>query len=199
MDKNLKIIDDLVERGWSETVDFIPSILVERILEEQQHFLKEGEFKTAGVGKGENFQIRKDIRGDQVMWLNVENLSDVQQQYWQAVDALRQQLNQELYLNLKGFEAHYTQYPAGAFYKRHIDQFKQVQHRIISCILYLNPEWKKDDGGQLRIYNQENGTETFTDVYPDAGKFVCFMSDSIEHEVLPTKRRRNSITGWIRR
>jgi len=27
---------------------------------------------------------------------------------------------------------------------------------------------------------------------------VCFRSDLLEHEVLPTKKERKSLTGWMR-
>lgn len=198
-EKILAIVDQLVEKGWSVTPDFIPAALVQDVLKEQKQLIAEGEFRRAGVGRGENLQVRPEVRRDEVMWLDQENLSPLQHQYWQVVDELRLTLNKELYLNLKGFEAHYTQYPPGAFYKRHIDQFKQVQYRIISCIIYLNADWKKEDGGQLRIYSNKDGLESFVDIWPQAGTFTCFMSDSIEHEVLPTNRERNSITGWIRR
>jgi len=34
-------------------------------------------------------------------------------------------------------------------------------------------------------------------VLPVAGRLVCFRSDIIEHEVLPSKKERLSITGWM--
>ncbi|MGB2150512.1 MAG: 2OG-Fe(II) oxygenase, partial [Cobetia amphilecti] len=34
---------------------------------------------------------------------------------------------------------------------------------------------------------------------PEAGTFVCFLSEQIPHEVLPTHQARASVTGWFRR
>ncbi|MDX1466999.1 MAG: 2OG-Fe(II) oxygenase, partial [Halomonas sp.] len=34
---------------------------------------------------------------------------------------------------------------------------------------------------------------------PQAGTFACFLSDSVPHEVLPTRLPRSSIAGWFRR
>ena len=102
-------------------------------------------------------------------------------------------MNKTLYLSLKDFEVHMTVYPAGSFYKRHLDQFKKDDHRKLSVICYLNSDWKEEHGGQLRMYF-ENKTQDFL---PLAGRLVCFRSDQIEHEVLPSTRERLSITGWI--
>jgi SM-20-related protein len=86
-----------------------------------------------------------------------------------------------------------TVYPVGSFYKRHLDQFKQDDHRKLSLICYLNEDWKETHGGQLRMHLPLG----MVDVLPIGGKLVCFRSDMIEHEVLPATRERYSLTGWI--
>src|SRR5690606_23077857 len=102
-------------------------------------------------------------------------------------------------LGLKSFEAHLAKYPPGSFYKRHIDQFQQVSYRIISCILYLNADWREGDGGELRIFLPDGKRgEKQIDIVPKAGTLVCFKSDEIPHEVLPTHKERYSFTGWMR-
>ena len=68
--------------------------------------------------------------------------------------------------------------------------------RVVTIIAYLNTNWEKDDGGELQIY-LENG-QTIS-VLPNAGTLVCFMSADFEHEVLPAKRERASLTGWFRK
>jgi len=35
-------------------------------------------------------------------------------------------------------------------------------------------------------------------VLPEGGKLVVFLSESMEHEVLPASRERFSLTGWLR-
>lgn len=98
-----------------------------------------------------------------------------------------------MFLSLKDFEIHMTVYPVGAFYKRHLDQFKKEGHRKISVICYLNEEWKEEHGGQLRMYVPEGSL----DVLPVSGRLVCFRSDLLEHEVLSATRQRMSLTGWM--
>jgi SM-20-related protein len=109
------------------------------------------------------------------------------------VEELIRFLNQALFLSLKDLEVHMTVYPVGSFYKRHLDQFKQDDHRKLSVICYLNNNWKVEHGGQLRMYLADKSLDAF----PTAGKLVIFRSDQIEHEVLPATRPRMSITGWI--
>lgn len=201
MEKSLsdKILDDLSGQGWTVVSQFIPDHLVKKLLQEQKELLQQGEFRNAGIGKGETFQVKPEIRGDKVMWLDQEQLSSVQQEYLQKIEELRLLLNQEFYLGLKSFECHFSQYPPRTFYKKHVDQFKQTSYRIISCILYLNLDWKEEDGGQLRIYTPEDNPDIYQDILPVGGTFVCFRSEDIPHEVLPTQKERFSITGWLRR
>jgi len=193
-----KIIDEIVERGWSVCENFLPADSLQLLVQEANELWHDGRFSPAGIGRGADLKVHPEIRGDQVLWWDGENLTLAQRNYWDAIESLRIQLNQELFLSLRDFEAHYAVYPAGSFYKKHLDQFRQTSQRAISCILYLNPEWQPSSGGQLRIYDSEND-QLFTDVFPIAGRFVCFRSDAIYHEVLPATRQRFSLTGWLRR
>jgi SM-20-related protein len=193
-------VDDLVERGWSVYRHFLPEDCIHELAREAEELWKGGSFHQAGVGSRQNFQMHPEIRRDWVLWLEPENLSPPQKIFWEAIAQLRLKLNEQLFLGLREFEAHFAIYPPGAFYKKHLDQFQNVKHRIISCILYLNEKWNKPDGGQLRLYQiLENDQETHIDIYPEAGTFVCFRSDSIYHEVLPSRRERFSLTGWLKR
>jgi SM-20-related protein len=45
---------------------------------------------------------------------------------------------------------------------------------------------------------QEDGTERIEDYLPLPRRLVVFLSGEIPHEVLPTKKERNSITGWLK-
>jgi len=42
-------------------------------------------------------------------------------------------------------------------------------------------------------------TEPPLDIVPWGGTLVLFMSQKLEHEVLPTRAQRHSLTGWFRR
>ncbi len=190
-----KITDEIADKGWSITPDFFPEDYTRALFQESKALWNEGEFRKAGVGVGKNLQVRPEIRSDNVLWLNPDELSANQQAYWDTIDILRKSINESFYLNLSKFEAHFAVYQPGSFYKKHLDQFKDVKYRLISCILYLNFDWKAHYGGQLRIYQDD----TFTDFTPSAGTFACFRSDTIYHEVLSCSKTRYSLTGWLRR
>jgi len=169
-------------------------------LEEVRSICKEDEFKNgllrfkrAGIGQAQEKQINEGIRGDYIQWIDPSTASSAIQNYLNKISQLRMFFNQSLFLSLKDAEIHKTIYPPGSFYKRHLDQFKKDDHRKLSVICYLNENWKEADGGQLRVYT-ENG---FKDYFPIAGRLVCFRSDLLEHEVLPTERARMSLTGWM--
>jgi SM-20-related protein len=169
------------------------------LLMEQTDLLNQGQFKKAAVGKGGQKQVRAEIRSDEVLWMDADSLSPLQAIFWEKIEELRQVLNRRCFLGLKSFEGHFARYPIGSFYKRHVDQFHAVPHRIVTVILYLNESWSESDGGQLRMYfPQEDGSERIEDVLPVGGRLVVFLSEEIPHEVMPTQKERMSITGWLR-
>lgn len=188
-----QIADDLAESGYAVSEGFLTSQEIDSILRLDE--FKEGllHFRKAGIGKQQEKQINESIRGDFIQWIDKVNASQPIKVYLDKVQSLIAALNQSLFLSLKDYEVHMTIYPAGSFYKRHLDQFKADDHRKLSIILYLNINWKKEQGGQLRMH-LPSGSK---DIFPEAGRLVCFRSDTIEHEVLPASRDRLSLTGWI--
>jgi SM-20-related protein len=184
------IADGLADSGYAVIDDFLSSTEVEQI--KSLPAFSSGSFRKAGIGK-ESKQVNEAIRGDSILWLDKEIVEPPLKNYLTKIDELRTFINQSLYLSLKDFEAHLASYPAGSFYKRHLDQFKSDDHRKISIITYLNDSWKENEGGQLRMYHENREI----DILPLAGRMVCFRSDQIEHEVLPATRERLSITGWL--
>ncbi len=197
--KNQLIAEELYRKGWVIVDDYLPEALYFPLLLEQQDILEHGQFRHAGIGKGESFAIKPEIRGDKVFWLDEYQLSPMQKKYWEIMEKLLIQINQRCFLGLRSFESHFAMYPPGSFYLRHLDQFQQVAYRIVTVILYLNKEWEEEDGGALRIYfPDENGIEQGLDIYPKGGRLVCFLSGELPHEVLPTHKERISITGWFK-
>jgi len=51
---------------------------------------------------------------------------------------------------------------------------------------------KSEDGGQLRL-----AEERFVDIPPTADKVVMFLSEHMEHEVLPSEAKRVALTMWL--
>jgi SM-20-related protein len=187
------IADHLAERGYAVADQFLSQDEVNSILSLDEFNNATARFKKAGVGKHEGHQINEAIRGDYIQWLDKNSSAAPLKLYLNRLNNLIQFLNQSLFLSLKDYEVHSTIYPAGSFYKRHLDQFKKDDHRKLSVICYLNNNWTDENGGQLRMY-LHNETK---DVLPISGRLVCFRSDQIEHEVLPANRERLSLTGWI--
>jgi len=185
--------------GCAVEVDFLPQAIISALANEARARDAAGEFHAAGVGRGATHVQQSDVRGDRILWLDESSASPVEHPFWQALDELRLALNATLQLGLFSFEAHYALYPAGAFYRRHRDRFRNdaaaSDVRVISCAMYLNEGWHLADGGALRIYEGERAR----DVLPVAGTLACFLSDRFEHEVLPATRERLAITGWFRR
>jgi SM-20-related protein len=187
------IADDLAEQGYAIADQFLSQKEVSDIL--ALNVFQKGieNFKKAGIGKDQSLQVNEAVRGDYIQWIDKNTQYQPLKIYLDRLSDLITCLNQSLFLSIKDYEIHMTVYPAGSYYKRHLDQFKQDDHRRLSVICYLNPNWLDDHGGQLRMY--VNG-ET-RDVLPTAGRLVCFRSDQIEHEVLPATRERLSLTGWM--
>lgn len=149
----------------------------------------------AAVGRGEAQAVHEGIRGDQILWLE-PGQSDASDFYLQLMNGLREQLNRELFLGLEEFECHFAFYPPGAFYKTHLDRFRDDDSRSVTAVLYLNADWQPDHGGALRLYLADGEAR---DIAPQAGTLLVFMAGDFPHEVLPTAVDRLSVTGWFRR
>lgn len=187
------IADGLAEQGYAVADHFLSQSEVAAILRQGDFEDARQRFKKAGIGKQQEVQINEAIRGDYIHWLDPATASAPVKVYLDRLDSLVHFLNQALFLSLKDYEVHLTTYPAGTFYKRHLDQFRKDDHRKLSVICYLNENWAEDHGGQLRMHLPGGAA----DFLPLAGRLVCFRSDQIEHEVLVATRERLSITGWL--
>jgi SM-20-related protein len=188
-----RIADGLAEHGYAIADSFLEQAEVNAIRNSADFLQEADQFKKAGLGKQNDLQINEAIRGDYIRWLDKNNASAPAKVYLDRLQELVRYINRTLFLSLKDYEVHMTIYPAGTFYKRHLDQFKKDDHRKLSVICYLNDQWLDEHGGQLRMYLDD---ET-KDILPVSGRLVCFRSDQIEHEVLPATRERLSLTGWI--
>lgn len=195
-ERHLPDLTEFTENGRLVSDDYFGAAFSRELLRELKEIRREGDFSRAGIGKGLDFNYTPEIRSDFIHWLNPETPTPLQQIYFNKINDLIELFRNEFYLPIFNFEAHYAYYPAGSFYKKHLDQFKNNTSRLITCILYLNENWKKEYGGQLRMYNQDGST---TDILPEAGRMVVFRSDLVEHEVLVAHKERYSLTGWMRR
>ena len=152
-------------------------------------------FRQAGVGRLKNHHLNRFNRTDSVCWM--DGRTDPSAQWIALTDQLRLDLNRHLFLGLFSYESHYARYLPGDFYKRHVDAFRGQANRVVSTVLYLNPGWTPEDGGELVIY-ESAADQTGLRVTPAFGTLVCFLSEEFPHEVLPAQRTRYSIAGWYR-
>jgi SM-20-related protein len=192
-----QVADVLADKGWIVLPEFFPLERVRELRQQAQVEWESGEFHSAGVGRGVELNVNKSVRGDQVHWLErVEQgaLAD----YQAFLEEVRVSLNRSLYLGLFELEAHFAVYPPGAFYRQHLDNFRGTGARIITAILYLNEDWQDADGGQLRLYTDGSEGGDCVEIFPHAGQLVLFRSERFWHEVLPARRERFSLTGWLR-
>jgi SM-20-related protein len=188
------IVDAIAAEGWCETDDFLPLDSVRALASELRAKWLAGALRAAGVGAGAAHRLQGDVRGDHILWVEPAGASVALQRCLQQFEMLRLALNRELQIGLVDFECHFAVYPADALYRRHLDRFAADDRRTLSCVLYLNDDWRAEDGGALRLY-----LSGIYDVLPRAGTLVAFLSERFEHEVLPARRERLSLTGWFRR
>lgn len=79
-------------------------------------------------------------------------------------------------------------------YTKHYDN-GNFNGRKLTAIYYINDNWKRKDGGALRLYTKNN---EYCDVEPIADRLVLFYSDKrTPHEVLPTHKDRFAVTVWF--
>lgn len=185
--------------GYAVVQEFLGTDAIAALARECKTLRDRGELRTAAVGRGGSRTVDERVRGDRTRWFDVDDASAAQRAYRERMETLRRSLNRSLVLGLDELEAHYAVYSPGARYARHRDRFRDDDARVLSSVLYLNPDWRDDEGGALRLYLGVNQSEPFRDILPDAGTFVLFLSAEFEHEVLPAVRERISIAGWFRR
>lgn len=181
------LISNLLEKGWFYQEKFFPSEVVDNLVKE----CKSRFFVKAGIGK--NKSIDESIRSDNISWLTESEPSESVIKYLNFIKELSKNLNRQLFLGINDFEAHFANYPVGSFYSPHFDNFKGMNNRVITVIIYLNREWTDGDGGEICLYSDNKKML----LNPTGRSILCFISSDILHEVLPTNKERMSLTGWM--
>jgi len=86
----------------------------------------------------------------------------------------------------------------GAAFPLHWDSSSDLatsDGRIVTAIVYLNQNWREDQGGQLRLYPFPHPP---IDIEPLAGRMVLFTSKTMLHRVLPsTADQRLCFSIWL--
>jgi len=189
------VADSISTHGCVVLDNALPANLAVGLL---QHFksLDDEKFRRAGIGRENDFQVNRFVRTDEIHWLDGSH--PVTREYFEWMEYFREGMNLRLFLGLFDYECHYAYYDAGAFYKKHVDAFRGSNTRILSTVLYLNPDWTPDDGGELVMYTPD-GQSVIDTIAPRFDRLVVFLSEEFPHEVLPTKVSRYSLAGWFRK
>ncbi|MCT7360481.1 2OG-Fe(II) oxygenase [Thalassolituus pacificus] len=186
---------DLQTQGYAITHDALPLLMSSGLLNRVVR-LQHGDFTAAGTGRQQQHQLNQFVRRDKIRWLSNDDPAEAAWLDYMA--ELQRYMNRRLYLGLFSYEGHFAHYQPGDFYKKHMDAFKGQANRVLTTVLYLNPNWEVQDGGELVIYQAENHEQELLRVSPRFGTLVTFLSEDYPHEVLPAKRDRYSIAGWFR-
>ncbi len=188
-----EVADALADRGLAILDQFLDPEEQDSIFKSFNTFLEQEAFRRAGIGNSYLYTKDVSIRSDEIMWLADQPQDPALAHFVARIKDLMQELNALLFLSLRDVEMHLALYSTGAHYDKHVDQFKNNGHRILSFAFYLNPDWQLGDGGELRVWNGD----LFEDYAPLAGRLAIFRSDTVAHEVLEANKERRSITGWM--
>lgn len=183
------LVQQLRDSGWC----YQQNVLSEPLVTQLADICEERTFLRAGIGNGLKHVINESIRSDSISWIDKDEHEPAIQAYFEYIAAMQKKLNEAFYLGLNGFEGHFSRYPVGSGYKPHYDCFANDKRRVITLIFYINRNWQPEDGGQLCLHLAENKRL----IEPVAGSMICFISEEILHEVLPTHKTRMALTGWF--
>ena len=219
-------LQHLADHGFVVVEDFLSESLRDDLREDVVNLRSLDLFKIAKIGhdglvQDENVPFR-DIRFSETCFIGKAKepgpTSKARQQLYNVLDELKVELNTNdvvkhghLTKNVPSLDSDleelmYAYYPRGGYYRRHRDaEPESVSNwRRYSLLLYLNENWKPEDGGQLRIHRDSGGDElplgelpNYIDIQPKAGTLVLFRSDLCPHEVLDTSKERIAIVGWF--
>ncbi len=190
--------DALAGPGWCVQGDALPPGLADALADEIEDRVARAALAPAGIGRVQDHRVRHDIRMARTDWMTGE--TQAQRAFLDWAEALREGLNQRLFLGLFDFEASFAAYPAGGFYDRHLDSFEGARNRVVSLIVYLNRNWLPGHGGALAIHAPGAGADEppIARIPPRLGDAVFLLSERIPHAVEPTRVARHAIAAWWR-
>jgi SM-20-related protein len=196
-------IHELGERGWFLRDGHLGQRQATGVRDAIEALAAAGRLRGAGLSRGPAHRAGEGIRSDAVAWITPDGLPPELTGLWDSFLALRDALNREAYLGLDLMEVQAARYPAGAAgYRRHRDAFAALPgappNRRVTAIYYANPGWTPDDGGELRLHGGASSDAGPVDVAPVLDRLLVFLSERVEHEVLPTRASRRAVTAWFR-
>ena len=189
------LINSYLENKVGIDTGFLSDALSKGLQKNILQLENDGLLQSAGIGNESIKDNQQKMRGDKIYWMDKEHDNVFEQEFLHQIEGFIDHLNNTCYTGINDYEFHYALYEQGSSYKKHKDQFKNDNNRKYSLINYLNENWEEENGGKLKLY-QENGVK---EVSPNAQTAVFFKSDEMVHEVMVANRSRMSITGWLKR
>jgi SM-20-related protein len=192
-------VQALGERGWFLRDGVLGRDAAVGIHEHVEAIAAAGRLRPAGLGRGAGYRVDHAVRGDAISWVDPTAVAPELAELWAAFLALRDALNRQAYLALDRMEVQIARYPGGgAAYDRHRDAFAPSPggrpSRRVTAIYYANPAWTPEAGGLLRLHASDGPV----DVAPILDRLLVFLSERVEHEVLPARAPRCAMTAWYR-
>lgn len=197
---NISIGESLRNESWWMG-NLLQPILLNQLNTDARRLYVNQEFSKAAIGASHSKLIDTAIRGDHIYWLsgsNTESNSEqnaTQQNISLEMLSLKNTFESYFPIPLNNFEGHYSNYPAGTFYKKHMDNARNTNNRIFTVVTYFNEDWHEGDGGELVLYSADDG-RLIAEIKPRFGVTVIFFSADFPHEVKETQQTRYSLTGW---
>jgi SM-20-related protein len=187
----------LGERGWFTRADFLGDAEARALHAEARARVDAGRLRPAGIRRGADHTLERTTRGDLISWVEPTDGEPALGRLHAAYTALGDALSAEAYLGLGRFDMQLACYPGeGERYARHADAFVGQSNRRVTAIYYVNPDWTPAHGGVLRLYPEAGAEAGAVDVEPRLDRLVVFLSERIEHEVLPAHAPRLALTAW---
>jgi SM-20-related protein len=188
------LINSFIENKVGIAENFLSKSLSLHLKENLTTLYADRLLELAGTGGNGSLKFNDLFRSDIIYWLDRKHNNAHENTFFELMDAFVSFLNETCYTGITSYEFHYTLYEKGSFYKKHLDQFQNNDSRKYSMIMYLNDNWKVEDGGELSIHHEDR----IENISPANGKSVFFKSSELPHEVLISNKPRMSITGWLK-
>ncbi|MGZ8946325.1 MAG: 2OG-Fe(II) oxygenase [Methylococcaceae bacterium] len=198
---NISIGEGLRNESWWMG-NLLPSNLLNQLNTDARKLYATQQFSKAAIGASHSKLIDTAIRGDYTYWLSGSNTepnsepNPTQQNISQEMLSLKNTFESYFPIPLNNFEGHYSYYPAGTFYKKHMDNARNTNNRVFSVVTYFNEDWREGDGGELVLYSPDDG-RLIIEIKPHFGVTVIFFSADFPHEVKETQQPRYSLSGWF--
>eukprot|EP00760_Papus_ankaliazontas_P028460 PhM_4_TR3724/c0_g1_i1/m.87346/K09592/EGLN, HPH; hypoxia-inducible factor prolyl hydroxylase len=203
----VRVAEHLVQNNFCVLDNFYGQENTLELRNEIISYQEKGLMKDGEIGKGKLATSRgvvKTMRSDKIVWFEgSEPVCPLLRRYILYLDVFSHKLCRFLqgcfsketdWVHGGRSKAMATVYPpGGTHYVPHYDNPNKDGRRL-TCVFYLNPDWKEGAGGTLRV--KTSGKTV--DVAPLCDRLALFWSDRrCPHEVMPSNQNRYAVTVWF--